>query len=82
MDEYRRRAGERAIGLLARHAISAIEGMARLAKSAESESTKLSAQRGVLAELREMTGFVELKAELQEIKKRVAAQEARRARGT
>ena len=32
VEEYRRGATERAIGLLARHAVTAIEGMVRLAK--------------------------------------------------
>jgi hypothetical protein len=71
VDEYRRRASDRAIGLLARHAVTAIEGMVRLAKSAESEPTKLSAQRGILAELRDMTGFAALERRMSAIEERL-----------
>jgi hypothetical protein len=71
VDEYRRRAGDRAIGLLAKHAVTAIEGMVRLARSAESEPTKLSAQRGILAELRDMTGFAALERRMSAIEERL-----------
>jgi hypothetical protein len=75
VDGYRRRASDRAIGVLARHAVMAIEGMAKLAKSAESEPTKLSAQRGILAELRDMTGFTTLERRMAAIEERLKAKE-------
>jgi hypothetical protein len=71
VDEYRRRASDRAIGLLARHAVTAIEGMVRLAKNAEAEPVKLSAQRGILAELREMSDFASISRRLAEIERRL-----------
>jgi hypothetical protein len=73
VDEHRRRASDRAIGLLARSAVTAIEGMVRLAKSAESEPVKLSAQRGILAELRDMTDFASLSKRLAELERRFDA---------
>lgn len=67
VDAHRRRASDRAVGLLAKHAVTAVAGMAELAKSAESESTKLSAQRGILAELRDMTGFAALERRMADV---------------
>jgi hypothetical protein len=76
VEELRRRASDRAIGLLAKHATTAVEGMAKLAKSAESEPTKLSAQRGILAELRDMTGFTTLERRMAAIEERLKAKES------
>jgi hypothetical protein len=75
VDEHRRRASDRAIGLLAKSAVTAIEGMVRLAKSAESEPVKLSAQRGILAELRDMSDFASLSKRLAALERRVDADE-------
>lgn len=71
VDVYRRRAADRAIGLLARHAAVAVEGLVKLAKTAESEPTRLAAQRGVLAELREMSDFASLSRRLSDIERRL-----------
>ena len=62
--------------------MTAIEGMVQLAKSAESEPVKLSAQRGILAELRDMSNFAELRAEVEELKQELEKEKKRRASGT
>jgi hypothetical protein len=71
VEAHRRRATDRAIGLLARHAVVAVEGLVRLAKNAEAEPVRLSAQRGILAELREMSDFAAISRRLAEIERRL-----------
>ncbi|MGP0065036.1 MAG: hypothetical protein ACLQGP_15745 [Isosphaeraceae bacterium] len=75
VEAHRRRATDRAIGLLAHHAAVAVEGLVRLAKSAKSEPVKLAAQRGVLAELRDMEDHASLSRRLAELERRLDASE-------
>jgi hypothetical protein len=50
VESYRRRVIDQAIGRLAKRTISAVEGIAKLASDAESESVRLSACRAILAD--------------------------------
>ncbi len=80
VSEHRRRASDRAVGLLARHAAVAVEGLVRLAKSADSEPVKLSAQRGILAELRDMSDFTSLARRMAELERRLDVRDADKTR--
>jgi hypothetical protein len=50
VESYRRRVIDQAIGRLAKRTVSAVEGIAKLASDAESESVRLSACRAILAD--------------------------------
>lgn len=78
--DIRRRAIDRAIGQLARHAARASAQIARLSSSAGSEAIRLNASRAVLADLLAVQGHAELEQQIQELKRRLDAQEARRAK--
>ncbi len=55
----RRRAIDRAVGRLSRHAAAAADQIADLAKGAESESVQLQAARAVLADLMHVTDYAD-----------------------
>jgi len=78
-DDIRRRAIDRAIGQLARHAAKAAAEISRLSSSSGSEAIRLSASRAVLADLLAVRGHAELEREIRDLKGRLDAQEARRA---
>jgi len=78
--KIRSRAIDRAIGRLARHAAKSVDQIVKLSSSAESEAVRLNAARAVLADLLAVQGHAELEAEIRELKQRLDAQEARRAK--
>jgi hypothetical protein len=57
VDACRRRALNQAIGRLTGMAMNAVDGIAHLAKEADSESVQLRAWRGVLADLMSVSKF-------------------------
>jgi len=68
----RRRAVDRVIGRLSRHAAAAADRIAHLADSAQSESVQLHAARAVLAELMAVSNYSALEERLTELERRIA----------
>jgi hypothetical protein len=66
VESYRLRAVDRAIGRMARRATWATEGIAKLAKSAESESVRLAALRAILSDMMAVSQFARLEKYLTE----------------
>jgi hypothetical protein len=56
----RRRAIDRAVGRLSRHAAAAAGRIAKLARDAQSEAIRLQAARAVLADLMQVTDYADL----------------------
>jgi len=79
--ELRARLLDRAIGVLARRVAANAAEINRLASGAESEAVRLAAARAGIADLLGASRFVELRAEVEELKRELAAEKARRARG-
>src|SRR5436305_15137579 len=67
VDACRRRALNEAIGRLTGMATNAVDGIANLAKAADSESVQLRAWRGVLADLMSVSKFSVLEYRITEI---------------
>jgi hypothetical protein len=78
--ELRGRLLDRAIGVLARRVAANAAEINRLATAAESEAVRLAAARAGIADLLGASRFVELRAEVEELKRELAAEKARRAR--
>jgi transposase-like protein len=78
--ELRGRLLDRAIGVLARRVAANAAEINRLASEAESEAVRLAAARAGIADLLGASRFVELRAEVEELKRELAAEKARRAR--
>ena len=68
----RRRAIDRAIGRLSKHANAAAETIRKLADSATSEAVRLQAARAVLADLITVTNYAALEARLDAVERRIA----------
>jgi hypothetical protein len=66
-----RRALERAIGQLSRHAAAAAGQIATLARAAQSEAVQLQAARAVLADLMQVADYADHEARLAELERRV-----------
>jgi hypothetical protein len=77
--ELRARLLDRAIGVLARRVTANASEINRLASKAESEAVRLAAARAGIADLLGASRYVELRAEVEELKKELAAERARRA---
>ena len=69
-----RRALERAIGRLSRHAAAAAGQIASLAKAAQSEAVKLQAARAVLADLMQVADYADHEDRITELERRVHEQ--------
>jgi hypothetical protein len=67
VDACRRRALNQAVGRLTGMAMNAVDGIAHLAKEADSESVQLRAWRGVLADLMSVSKFSVLEYRMTEI---------------
>ena len=67
VDACRRRALNQAVGRLTGMAMNAVDGIAHLAKAADSESVQLRAWRGVLADLMSVSKFSVLEYRMTEI---------------
>jgi hypothetical protein len=80
--ELRARLLDRAIGVLARRVAANAGEINRLASKAESEAVRLAAARAGIADFLGASRFVELRAEVEELKRELAAEKERRARGT
>jgi hypothetical protein len=78
--ELRARLLDRAIGVLARRVAANAAEINRLASSAESEAVRLAAARAGIADLLGASRYVELRAEVEELKRELAAERERRAR--
>ena len=68
-----RRALERAIGRLSRHAAAAAAQIATLAKDAQSEAVKLQAARAVLADLMQVTDYADHEDRITALERRLRA---------
>ena len=71
VDACRRRALNQAIGRLTGMATNAVDGIANLAKGADSESVQLRAWRGVLADLMSVSKFSVLEYRMTEIEEQL-----------
>ena len=78
--ELRARLLDRAIGVLARRVAANAAEINRLASEAESEAVRLAAARAGIADLLGASRYVELRAEVEELKRELAVEKARRAR--
>ena len=67
----RRRALNQAIGRLTGMAMKAVDGIAKLAKGAESESVQLRAWRAILADLMAVSKFSDLEYRMAEIEEQL-----------
>ena len=74
VDACRRRALNQAIGRLTGMATNAVDGIAHLAKGADSESVQLRAWRGVLADLMSVSKFSVLEYRMTELEEQVEKQ--------
>jgi hypothetical protein len=68
----RRRALDRAIGRLSRHAAAVADRIATLADSAQSQAVRLQAARAVLADLMTVSNYAALEQRLAEVERRIA----------
>jgi hypothetical protein len=71
VEASRRRALNRAIGRMASLATKAADGIARLAKEAESESVQLRAWRAILADQMAVSRFSDLEYRMTEIEEQI-----------
>jgi len=76
VESYRRRAIDRAIGRLARRVTWATDGIAKLAKGAESESVRLTALRAILSDMMAASEFAGLEQRITEIEEQLHEQTA------
>jgi hypothetical protein len=67
----RRRAVDRAVGQLSRHAAAAAARIGRLAQAAQSESVQLQAARAVLADLMQITDYADHEDRIAALERRV-----------
>jgi hypothetical protein len=72
----RRRAIDRVIGRLSRHAAAAADRIAHLAQGAASESVQLQAARAVLSDLMSVSNYAALEERLTEVERRIADRQA------
>ncbi len=72
IDTWRRRVLNQAIGRMASRATEAADGIATLAKTAESESVQLRAWRAILADQMAVAKFSRLEGRLLDIEERLA----------
>jgi hypothetical protein len=68
---YRRRFLDRALGLLAGQAVKAASEVGRLATKADNEGVRLSAARGLLADLTSVWRFAEMEGRMAEIERHI-----------
>ena len=80
IEAFRRRAIDRAVGLLAKNAGWAAGGICKLAKEAESESVKLRAFRSILSDMMAVSKYSGLEARLAELEEHYRAHPLRRQR--
>jgi len=76
VESDRRRAIDRAIGRMARRVTWATDGIAKLAKGAESESVKLTALRAILSDMMAVSQFAGLELRITEIDEQLDEQTA------
>ncbi len=77
--KVRARLLDRAIGVLARRVAANAAQINRLASEAQSEAVRLAAARAGIADLLSASRYVELRAEVEELKRELAAEKERRA---
>jgi hypothetical protein len=75
----RRRYLDRAAGILARNATSAVTGILKLGKKAKSESVKLSALRAVLSDYVDVTNFSTLEGRVAEVEEQIHERDSKQA---
>jgi hypothetical protein len=71
VEAIRRRAIDRAVGLMAAHATSAAKGIVALAQSAQSESVQLSALRAILRDMMSVSRYTGLEARMNQIEEQI-----------
>jgi hypothetical protein len=71
VEAYRRRAVDRAVGKMARRVTWATDGIAKLARRAESESVRLSALRAILSDMMSVSQFAGLEHRVTEIEEKL-----------
>jgi hypothetical protein len=82
VEEYRRRAVDRAIGRMARSLGKAVEKIVDLISNGQTDAVKLSAAKALVEKLIDVQNHAELKSDLRRLDDRLDAQEKRRASGT
>jgi hypothetical protein len=80
VDEYRRRAVDRAIGKMAVSLGKAVETMVELIERGQTDVVKLAAAKALVDRLIDVQNHAELKADLRHLDERLEAQEDGRAR--
>jgi hypothetical protein len=73
-DAIRRRAVDRAVGRLAKHATKSAEAIIELGKSAESEAVRLSALRAVLSDMINVSKYTGLEERMAQIEEQLREQ--------
>ena len=68
---YRRRAVDRAIGLMSKRVTWAADGITKLAKTAESESVRLSALRAIMADMMAISNYAGLERRMAQIEEQL-----------
>ena len=69
---YRRRAVDRAIGLMSKRVTWAADGIAKLAKNADSESVRLSALRAIMADMMAISNYAGLERRMSQIEEHLS----------
>jgi hypothetical protein len=78
----RRRALDRAVGKLTKGALSAADVLLTIATGEESAPVRLQAARAILADLAALSDFARIKADIEDLKRKLATEKRRRASGT
>jgi hypothetical protein len=81
VEEYRRRAVDRAIGRMAKSLGKAVEKIIHLIEQGQTDAVKLSAAKALVDKLIVVQNHAELTADLRRLNQRLEDQEKRRARG-
>jgi division protein CdvB (Snf7/Vps24/ESCRT-III family) len=76
VEEIRRRAVDRAIGELARHALKSAKQITRLATKAQSEAVQLAAARAGISDMMALADFAGLENRLASIEERLNAHDS------
>jgi hypothetical protein len=81
VEEYRRRALDRAIGRMARGLGKAVEKITELIEAGQTDAVKLSAAKTLVDKLIDVQNHAELRADLRRLDERLGREEERRASG-
>jgi len=75
VQDWRRRAVDRAVGQMAMHSTWAADRIVKLGESAESESVRLSALRAILSDMMKVSQFTTLEERLAQVEEQLDERE-------